>query len=175
MSSRRWISEGETVADCQRKVSVSVSDISKYLPLKWSVNVCVYAEIFLMLQMKWNCLMTNLTTPAPPHNPLSRIYIEKLTCSRMFILRNPKFHSPVSTTCPCPKPHQSSPYPHPISRKSILILSSHLHLGLPSGSFPHVSPSKTLHTPLLYPIRATFLAPLILLNFITRILLTKYF
>ena len=30
----------------------------------------------------------------------------------------------------------------PTSWRSILILSSHLHLGLPSGSFPQVSPSK---------------------------------
>ena len=32
--------------------------------------------------------------------------------------------------------------PHPTSRRSILMLCSHLGLGLPSGSFPHVSPPK---------------------------------
>ena len=32
--------------------------------------------------------------------------------------------------------------PHPTSWRSILILSSHLHLGLPSGPFPPVSPPK---------------------------------
>ena len=32
--------------------------------------------------------------------------------------------------------------PHPTSWRSILILSSHLHLGLPSGYFPQVSPPK---------------------------------
>ena len=33
--------------------------------------------------------------------------------------------------------------PHPTSRRSILILSSHLCLGLPSGFFPLVSPPKS--------------------------------
>jgi hypothetical protein len=37
------------------------------------------------------------------------------------------------TTCHYPEPYQSSPCLHPTSRRSILILSSHLHLGLPSG------------------------------------------
>jgi hypothetical protein len=36
-------------------------------------------------------------------------------------------------TCPYPEPDQSSPCPHPTSPKSILILSFHLRLGLPSG------------------------------------------
>ena len=40
---------------------------------------------------------------------------------------------------------QSIP-PHPTSWRSILILSSHLHLGLPSGSFPQVSPPNHAHT-----------------------------
>jgi len=58
--------------------------------------------------------------------------------------------------------------PHPTSWRSIIILSSHLRLVLPSGLFPSGFPTKTLYTPLLYPIRTTFLAHLILLDFITR-------
>ena len=50
---------------------------------------------------------------------------------------------------------QSIP-PHSISC-SILILSSHLRLGLPSGLFPSSFPNETLYTTLLSPIRATCL------------------
>jgi len=62
---------------------------------------------------------------------------------------------------------QSTPL-HPTSWKFILILSSYLHLGLPSDLFPSGFPTKTLCTPLLSRICATCPAHLILLNFITR-------
>ena len=41
--------------------------------------------------------------------------------------------------------------PHPTSWRSILILSTHLRLGLPSGLFPSGFPTKTLYTPCPYP------------------------
>ena len=55
-------------------------------------------------------------------------------------------HSQVLTTCPYPDPDQSSPFPHPISLRSILLLPSHLRLCLPSGLFPTVIVTKTLYT-----------------------------
>ena len=47
-----------------------------------------------------------------------------------------------------------SSQPPPTSWRSILILSSHLRLGLPSGLFPTGFPTRTLCTPLPSPIRA---------------------
>ena len=65
-------------------------------------------------------------------------------------------HSQEPATSPYPEPAQSSPYPHiPTYWRYILILTSHLRLGLPSCLFPSGFPTKTLYTPLVYPIRAS--------------------
>jgi len=85
-------------------------------------------------------------------------------------------HSQVLATCPYPQAARSSPYPaHPTSWRSILILSSHLHLGLPSALFSSGFHTKTLYMPLLSPIHATCLAHLILLDFITRKILGEQY
>ena len=44
-----------------------------------------------------------------------------------------------------------STYPHPTSWRSMLILSTHLRLGLPSGLFPSGFPTKTLYAPSPHP------------------------
>jgi hypothetical protein len=48
-----------------------------------------------------------------------------------------------------------STYPHPTFCRSILILSTHLRLGLPSGLFHSGFPTKNLYTPISSPIRTT--------------------
>ena len=68
----------------------------------------------------------------------------------------------VPATLPFSEPYYSA------SWRSILILSSHFCLGLPSGLFPSIFPTKPLYTPLPSPIRATIPAYLILLDLIAR-------
>ena len=83
-------------------------------------------------------------------------------------------HSQVPATCSYPEQDRSSPYAHiPLPWRSILILSSHLRLGLPSDLFPSGFSTKTLYKPLPSPIRATCPVHLILLDFITRTILDE--
>jgi hypothetical protein len=81
----------------------------------------------------------------------------------------PKFHYRIHK-CPPPAPilSQLFTFHTPTSHflKIILILSSHLCLGFPSGLFPSGFPIKTLSMPLLSPIHATSPAHLILLDLI---------
>ena len=98
--------------------------------------------------------------------------VKKLTC----ILWNSKVHYRIYK---CPPPvlilSQINPVhaPSPTSWISVLILSSHLSLSLPSGLFPLVFPTKTLYTPLLSLIRATCPSDLIILDLITRKILDE--
>ena len=64
------------------------------------------------------------------------------------ILWNPNVHYRIHKCPPhVPEPDQSMP-PHPTYWRSVLILSPHLRLGLPSGLFSSGFPTKTLCTPL---------------------------
>jgi hypothetical protein len=60
-----------------------------------------------------------------------------------------------------PEPDESSPYPH-ISLISILILPSHLRLGLPSSLLSHF-PTYIFYACAISPMNATFPAHVILL------------
>ena len=70
------------------------------------------------------------------------------------ISRNPKVHYSTHKRPP-PALSWASPilsiYPHPTSWRSILILSTHLRLGLSTGLFPSGFPTKTLYTPSPHP------------------------
>ena len=88
--------------------------------------------------------------------PWCRVLLEKLTGLRL-VKKFPAFHgtrrfitaltSVRHLSLSYASPIQSI-YPYPTSRRSILILSTHLRLGLPSGLFPSGFPTKTLYIPL---------------------------
>ena len=115
--------------------------------------------------------------------PWCRVLLEKLTGLQL-VMKFPAFHgtrrfitaltSVRHLSLSWANPIQSI-YPHPTSWRSVLILSTHLHLGLPSGLLPSGFPTKTPNTPLSSPIRTTCPAHLIILHFITRTILGEQY
>ena len=91
--------------------------------------------------------------------PWCRVLLEKLTGLQL-VKKFPAFHgtrrfitaltSVRQLSLSWVSPIQSI-YPHPTSWRSILILSTHLCLGLPSGLFPSGFPTNTLYTPSPHP------------------------
>ena len=91
--------------------------------------------------------------------PWCRVLVEKLTGLQL-VKKFPAFHgtrrfitaltSVRQLSLSWASPLQSI-YPHPTSWRSILILSTHLRLGLPSGLLPTDFPTKTLYTPSPHP------------------------
>ena len=111
--------------------------------------------------------------------PWCRVFLEKLTGLQL-VKKSPAFHGTrrfitALTSFRHLSPSWASPiqsiYPHPTSWRSVLILPTHLRLGLPSVLLPSGFPSKTLYTPIFPPTRATCPAHLIILDFIAHTIL----
>ena len=103
-----------------------------------------------------NCGILNLTYLL---TPWCRVLLEKLTglhlvkkfsafhgTRRYITALTSVRHLSVSWASPI-----QSIYPHPTYWRSVLILSTHLRLGLPIGLFPSGFPTKTLYTPSPHP------------------------
>jgi len=113
---------------------------------------CSYSNRFVTLfklLLYFTYLFTYVLTP------WCRALLEKLTGLQL-VKKFPAFHgtrrfitaltSVRQLSLSCARPIQSI-YPHPTFWRSILILSTHLRLGLPSDLFPSGFPTKTLYAP----------------------------
>ena len=118
-----------------------------------------YNTLLLRTYVLTNWFAVSQEIPPPFHG--TRRFITALTSVRQLSL---SWASPIQSI-----------YPHPTSWRSILVLFTHLRLGLHSGLFPSGFPTKTLYTTLSSPIRTTCPANLILLDFITRTILGEQY
>ena len=138
--------------------------------------------------MNWNGHLKKFLLPNLVLHPLTNLHTSLLRAAQSFlwsyqfsasqeipcILRHPQDHYFVyKSPPPVPILSQINPVhapPHTTFWKSILPLSSHLCLGLPSCIFPSGFPTKTHYTPLLSPKCATCPTHHILLDLITQII-----
>ena len=120
-------------------------------PPNLSLSVVNALLITLFFSTVTAYLLTYLLTP------WCRVLLEKLTGLQL-VKKFPAFHGTWRFITALTSIHHlslswanpiQSIYPHPTPWRSILILSTHLRLGLSSGRLPSGFPTKTLYTPLL--------------------------
>ena len=126
-----------------------------------SIQTCI-PEGHLHRVTYTRCRIDTINSPDDGHilthspTPRCRVLFEKLTGLQL-VKKFPVFHGTRRFITALTSVHHlslswASPvqsiYPHPTSWRSVLILSTHLRLGLPSGLFPSGFPTKTLYTPL---------------------------
>ena len=126
-------------------------------------SVCVFPSpvvhsLSALRRHSYSTCQDNIMELTQPHlltyllTPWCRVLLEKLTDLQL-VKKSPAFHGTrrfitVLTSVRHLSLSWASPiqsiYPHPTSTRSILILSTHLRLGLPSGLFPSGFSTKTL-------------------------------
>ena len=130
----------------------------------------VHIPTYHLLEIRPNItyLLTYLLTP------WCRVLLEKLTVLHL-VKKFPAFHGTrrfitALTTVRHLSLSWASPiqsiYPHSTSWRSILILSTHLRLGLPGGSFPPVSPPRPYTPPSPHPY-APHAQPILFFSFLS--------
>ena len=139
----KWVTEGTERKLRKSKMPTSTRFSLTYRSLQSWSHICTsrrHASVYLL-------------------TPLCRALLEKLTGLQL-VKKFPAFHGTRRfITARTSVRHRSlswaspiqSIYPHPTSWRFILILSTHLRLGLPSGLFPSSFPTKTLYIPSPHP------------------------
>ena len=118
-------------------------------------HCCVILREFVVFTLQSYTSMSNAVLGNYLLTPWCRVLLEKLTGLQL-VKKFPEFHGTRRfitaltgvrhLSLSWASPIQSI-YPHPTSWRSVLILSTHLRLGLPSSSFPPVSPPKPYTPP----------------------------
>ena len=123
------------------KVYVTNSSFALFFPFNKTYNFYAFFGITYLLTPRCTVLPEQLTglqlVKKFPAFHGTRRFITALTSVRHLSLSGA---SPIQST-----------YPHPTSWRSILILSTHLRLVLPSSLFPSSFPTKTLCAPSPHP------------------------